>query len=204
MAGIPITRQKVSEACADRIRQNVQQATSLPSGETPSRLAQLEDAAELCAFLSDPRIHAPIYSLPKPLNEDSVKRFIADHLKQRSRGEGLLFVRPDEAGAIMGYSDIQVWPQWGAGELGGAIRPDRQGQRAGITGAAASFSWMFEALELSLICETAALDNVRTAKLLDHLGFHRMGEVTSHLADGRSRQSLVWEVTRDEWAPPKL
>ena len=204
MVGIPITRQKVSEAHADRIRQNIQQVTSLPSGEIPSRLAQLEDAAELCAFLSDPRIHAPIYSLPRPLTDDSVKSFIADHLEQRFRGEGLLFVRPDEAGAIMGYSDIQVWPQWGAGELGGAIRPDRQGQRAGITGAAVSFSWMFEALELSLICETAALDNVRIAKLLDHLGFQRMGEVTSHLADGGLRQSLVWEVARDEWAPPKL
>ena len=68
-----------------------------------------------------------------------------------------------------------------------------------IWGAAESFGWMFEALGLGLICETAALDNVATQRLLDGLGFRRMGEVTSLRSDGTSRASLVWEMTRSEW-----
>lgn len=155
---------------------------------------------ELLEFLSDPSIHAPIYSLPKPLSFAAIEAFINDHLEQRARGDGLLFVRPDEAGRIMGYSDIQVWPQWAAGELGGAIRPDKQGQGEGIKGAAASFTWMFEALNLNLICETAAVDNIRTAKLLDHLGFDRRGQIVSTGSDGTKRPSLVWEISRQQWA----
>ena len=200
MAGIPITRRVVPADRAEGIRKRVRGTTGLPTGDVPSRLAMPEDAAALFAFLSDPAVHAPIYSLPQPLTEDSVARFIADHLAERQRGEGLLFVRPDEAGAFMGYSDIQVWPQWAAGELGGALRADRQSQGAGAAGAKASFQWMFDALDLDLICETAALDNVRTARLLDHLGFTRMGQVESVRPDGTKRASLVWELARADGA----
>ena len=58
---------------------------------------------------------------------------------------------------------------------------------------------MFDSLHLDLICETASLDNHRTAHLLDGLGFRRMGEIISQRADGTTRPSLVWEVSRAEW-----
>jgi RimJ/RimL family protein N-acetyltransferase len=61
---------------------------------------------------------------------------------------------------------------------------------------------MFQALGLDLICSTASLDNVRTARLLDHLGFERMGEVESKRPDGSTRASLVWEVSREAWFKP--
>ena len=58
---------------------------------------------------------------------------------------------------------------------------------------------MFTHLGLDLICETAAPDNIRTAQLLDHLGFRRMGEIVSQRPDGTTRPSLVWEMRREEW-----
>ncbi len=58
---------------------------------------------------------------------------------------------------------------------------------------------MFETLGLDLICETASLDNHRTAHLLDGLGFQRLGEIESQRADGTTRPSLVWEISRAEW-----
>ena len=58
---------------------------------------------------------------------------------------------------------------------------------------------MFDVLGLELICSTAALDNVRTARMLDGLGFTRMGEVESTRPDGSVRRSLVWEMSRAEW-----
>lgn len=204
MSTIPITRNPAPDEKASAIKAAVAAATALPSDGDSSRLAKVEDAAILHEFLSDPQIHAPIYTLPRPLTVDSVRAFIADHEEQREQGTGLLFLSFDEQGQIGGYSDICVWPEWAAGELGGAIHPDRQGQRRGVDGARQSFAWMFETLGLDLICETAAPDNHRTAHLLDGLGFQRMGQITSKRADGSTRPSLVWEISRAEWQAKHL
>ena len=193
---LPLTRRPAAADTAQAIRAAVRAATQM--GE--SRLARLEDAGGLFALLSDPLVHAPIYSLPRPLTEVSVAAFIAEHVKERAAGEGLLFVRTGEDGQVMGYSDVQVWPDWGAGELGGALHPSLHGKGAGGRGAAVSFAWMFEALGLDLLCETAALDNMATQRMLDGLGFRRMGETVSTRPDGTTRASLVWEMTRAEWA----
>lgn len=199
MTDIPITRHEATESKAESIRAAVSGATSITTENALSRLATVEDAGMFHAFLSDPQIHAPIYTLPRPLTVDAVRDFIADHQQQREKGTGLLLLNFDDQGQIGGYTDICVWPRWAAGELGGAVHPDRQGQRRGIEGARLSFDWMFEHLGLDLICETASLDNHRTAHLLDGLGFRRMGEIVSHRADGTTRPSLVWEVSRAEW-----
>lgn len=196
MAGeLPITRIPASPEKAEAIRCAVRLATRLGD----SRLARMEDAGGLFALLSDPAVHAPIYTLPRPLTGRSVEDFIETHILEREAGIGLLFVREGEDGRVMGYSDVQVWPEFAAGELGGALHPSLHGQGSGARGAAASFAWMFEGLGLDLLCETAALDNVATQRLLDGLGFARKGEVTSTRSDGTSRASLVWEITRADW-----
>ena len=196
---IPITRHPVTKQKAAAIRAAVSAATTIITENALSRLATMEDAAIFHEFLSDPHIHTPIYTLPRPLTIEAVRTFIANHRKQREQGSGLLFLNFDDRGEIGGYSDICVWPEWAAGELGGAVHPDRQGQRRGIAGARLSFDWMFAYLGLDLICETASLDNHRTAHLLDGRGFRRMGEILSHRDDGTTRPSLVWEISRAEW-----
>jgi len=199
MTGIPITRQEYPENKQAQIRQAIRSADAIVTEAQKSRLATVDDAEIFHTFLSDPDISAPIYTLPRPLTVDAIRAFIADHIEQRERGEGLLFLNLDETGAIGGYIDIVIWPEWAAGELGGAVGKQRQGKRRGIEGARLGFDWLFDVLGLELICETAALDNIRTAKLLDHLGFKRKGEITSTRPDGTERASLVWEVTRSEW-----
>ncbi len=196
---IPVTRIEVPTERADAIRKAVSQATAMPARDgMVYRLAQERDTAALLEFLSDPRVHAPIYSLPRPLHGDNVRSFINAHLAERALGTGLLFLNLIDD-AIVGYSDIQVWPRWATGELAGAVHPDRQNAGEGKRGARASFSWMFDALGLERICETAARDNARTAALLDALGFTRMGEVTSRSPAGCMRPSRVWEVSRQDW-----
>jgi RimJ/RimL family protein N-acetyltransferase len=196
---IPITRQRANDQKVEAIHAAVSGAVAIATENALSRLATVEDAAVFHEFLSDPQIHAPIYTLPRPLTIGAVRDFISDHNEQREQGMGLLFLNFDDQGAIGGYTDICVWPEWAAGELGGAVHPNRQGQRRGIEGARLSFDWMFEHLGLDLICETASLDNHRTAHLLDGLGFRRMGEIVSQRDDGTTRPSLVWEVSRAEW-----
>ena len=122
--GIPVTRRLVSAQRADNIRQMVRRAETLGDAPDASRLARPDDAPALYALLSDPAVHAPIYTLPRPLTEASVQAFIQSHLDEREAGTGLLFVRAAEDGRIMGYSDVQVWPHWAAGSW--AARCTRQ------------------------------------------------------------------------------
>ena len=199
MSDLPITKIACSPEHETRIRDAVRSAREIQFGLFPGRLAKPSDAAAFYAFLSDPEIHGPIYSLPRPLTEESVRTFIEQKLAEQERGEGVLFLSFDEAGDVAAYTDFDIWPKWGAGDIGGAYRRDQQGRGGGGSGVKLAFTWMFETLMLERIVATAALDNVRTARIMDRLGFERMGEITSQRPDGGTRQSLVWEVSRAEW-----
>jgi RimJ/RimL family protein N-acetyltransferase len=58
--------------------------------------------------------------------------------------------------------------------------------------------WCFDQLGVDRICETTARDNDRSIRLLSRLGFHQLGEVTSHRPDGTTRPSIYWEMERRE------
>ncbi|MEM7329215.1 MAG: GNAT family N-acetyltransferase [Pseudomonadota bacterium] len=199
MSDLPLTRVALTAQKQAEIRAAVRAATGIAFEDAPSRLAKTTDAEALFHFLSDPEVHGPIYNLPDPLTPDTVLAFIQRKLDAQARGDGLLLLRFDDAGEVVGYSELDIWPEWGAGDLGGALRPDRQGNRAGVNGARHTFTWMFETLHLQLIVATGALDNIRTARMLDGLGFDRKGEIISHRSDGGTRPSRVWEVTRQAW-----
>lgn len=199
MGDLPYTKISVTPEREAAIRKAVQTAESLPSSGASSRLACLEDAPAFLAFLEHPGVHDWIYSLPRPLTLEAVEHFISERRAARARGERLLFLSLDEAGEISGYSDIQVWPQWAAGEIAGAIRPDQQDRGRGGAGAIATFTWMFGTLGLDLICNTTAPDNVRIQSLFKKTGYEYRGDMESTRPDGTTRTSQVWEVTRDAW-----
>lgn len=58
---------------------------------------------------------------------------------------------------------------------------------------------MFETLGVRLIGVTAALDNPRSARVIEAAGFRFMCERDSVRPDGASRCSRYWELIRDEW-----
>ena len=162
-------------------------------------LARAEDAADLADFLADPRVSDAIYDLPRPFTEDTMARWIAESEALRQEGRRLLILTRDETGLIAGYSCVSVWPERSAAELAGALRADRQNGGQGGAGALHTFGWIFTALGVRLMGLTAAIDNVRSAKLIDAAGFVRMGTRDAIRPDGSTRVSLYWEVTRDAW-----
>jgi len=196
MAELPLTRLAAHEGKQAQIRAAVRRAEDIAG---VARIARTEDAEALTVLLADPRVSAPIYTLPKKINRDTVAAFIDRHLAERERGDGLLLVSFDEGGAASAYHDIQVWPEWAACELGGAIRPDQQNAGRGSASAAMVFGWLFGVIGVDLICETAALDNVRTAHLLERIGFAYKGEIESKLPGGSVRPSRCWELTKADW-----
>ena len=161
--------------------------------------ADLHHVAGLVSLLSDERVSGPIYDLPRPINNDSITRWVVESQALALAGEALLIVNLDEAGEVAGYSRITVWPEHSAAELAGAVRADRQNSGQGGRGMAHSFGWIFESLEVRLMCLTAALDNIRVQKGIDGAGFVRMGERDAIRPDGTVRRSIYWEMKRDDW-----
>lgn len=166
----------------------------------PGRMVASQDHVDgLLALLSDPRVSDPIYDLPRPITRESVAAWVAESEALRQEGRCILAVTLDDTGEVAGYSRFSVWPERSSAELAGARRADLQNSGAGTQGVSQSIVYMFETLGVRLIALTAALDNVRSAKAIDHAGFRRMGEVESHRPDGTMRRSLYWELSRDEW-----
>jgi RimJ/RimL family protein N-acetyltransferase len=166
----------------------------------PGRVyARDEHADALAEMLGDPAVNAPLYDLPRPITPDTMRRWIEACADARSRGEGLLILNFDPAGALAGYSEITVWPERATAELGGALRPSAQGGGHGASGAFALFNWMFRRLRVRLIALTAAQDNARSIKLIGKAGFRRTGLRDVETNAGTTQSVVSWEVTVDEW-----
>jgi RimJ/RimL family protein N-acetyltransferase len=198
MSAPPRTQIRIEPAEAEEIRRRVRRADPASLGPQTA-LATPDHVQGLVDLLADPEVSGPIYDLPRPIDPAHVSAWIEEALAARARGEGLLFVSLSEAGEVVGYSRFAVWPDLGAGEIAGARRADRQNSGQGRVGAARSFGWMFEALGLRLIGVTAALDNVRSARVIEAAGFRPMGERDSVRPDGTVRRSRYWELRREDW-----
>lgn len=196
MSDMPLTRVAASKERQADIRNAVRKAETMAD---IARIARRDDVAALTDLLTDPEISTPIYTLPETITTKTVDRFITQHLDERERGEGLLMISVDDSGVVSAYYDIQVWPQWSACELGGAIRRDLQNSGKGGANAAVAFNWLFDVIGVDMICETAALDNVRTARLLERLGFTYQGEISTKLPGGGFRPSHYWELRKADW-----
>lgn len=194
----PKTVLQVTAEEAEAIRHAVRTADVATLGEGRVR-ADLHHVDGLVALLSDERVSGPIYDLPRPINDGSITRWVAESQALALAGEALLIVNLDPEGDVAGYSRITVWPEHSAAELAGAVRADRQNSGRGSAGMAHSFGWIFETLGVRLMCLTAALDNVRVQKGIDAAGFMRMGERDAVRPDGTIRRSIYWEMTRDAW-----
>jgi RimJ/RimL family protein N-acetyltransferase len=203
MSEIPKTRTCVQLEEAERFRAFVRNAKWMNGRIAGARVARTEDALALAGLLSDPSIGPKIYTMPPVINETSMSVFIADHLMQRARGEGILFASFDESGHATAYFDVELWPEWGAAKFGGAVRAGRQGRGFGGACGLAAVEWCFDQLGVNRICETTARDNDRSIRLLSRLGFEQMGEVTAHRPDGSTRPSLYWELERMRWNEAK-
>ncbi|MBX3479727.1 MAG: GNAT family N-acetyltransferase [Caulobacter sp.] len=164
-----------------------------------TRLAGPEHVTGLVALLSDPAVSGPIYDLPRPITPETIAAWVAEADRGRLAGDVLLTVSLDEAGEVAAYSRYSVWPDRSSAEIAGARRADQQNSGQGTAGAARSFGFMFEVLGVRLVGLTAALDNVRSARVIEAAGFVDMGERLSIAPDGATRRSRYWEMSREDW-----
>ncbi|MCA3754478.1 MAG: GNAT family N-acetyltransferase [Phenylobacterium sp.] len=198
MSDPPVTALRATPEEEADIRRRVREVD--PTSLGPDRvIAVLGYAAALARMLADPRVSDPIYDLPRPITEASVRAWIEETAALQAAGEAILILSLDEDGEVAGYSRFSIWPDRSSAELAGATRADRQNRGQGTAGAARSFGWMFEVLGVRLIGLTAALDNVRSARVIEAAGFRPMGERDSRRPDGTVRRSRYWEMTVEDW-----
>jgi RimJ/RimL family protein N-acetyltransferase len=198
MSAPPVTVLEASPQEAAAIRTAVRTADPALIAPT-ARVAGPEHIQGLVALLSDPLVSGPIYDIPRPIDAGRIGAWIARSERLRQAGEALLTVTLDEAGKVAAYSRFTVWPERSSAEVAGARRADTQNSGKGAEGAARTFGFMFEVLGVRLVGLTAALDNERSARVIEAAGFTPMGERLSTLPDGGSRRSLYWEMTREDW-----
>jgi len=196
---IPKTRIAIAPEEAERLRAFVRRAEMMNGRIAGARVARREDAAALAGLLNHESTGAKIYTMPSPINAVTMGDFIDDHLQQRERGEGILFVSFNAMGEATAYFDVELWPQWSAAKFGGAVKPERQGRGFGGACALGAVEWLFDQLGISRICQTGAHDNEQSKRLMARMAFIPMGEVTSMRPDGSTRPSLYWEKTREDW-----
>jgi RimJ/RimL family protein N-acetyltransferase len=201
---IPKTRSHVRDEDAGRLRDFVRNAEFMNGRIAGARIARKDDAAALAGLLGHESIGPKIYTMPDPINAETMAAFIEDHLMQRARGEGILFVSFNAAGEATAYFDVELWPQWSICKFGGAVKAERQGRGFGGACGLAAVEWCFDQLGVNRICETTARDNDRSIRLLSRLGFIQRGEVVSVRPDGSTRPSLYWELGRAEWDAARL
>jgi len=199
VVNIPKTRMVVAEDEAERLRRFVRQAELMNGRIAGARVARREDGAALAGLLAHESIGPRIYTMPNPINAETMTGFIEDHLAQRARGEGILFVSFNGQGEATAYFDVELWPQWSVAKFGGAVKAERQGRGFGGACGLAAVEWCFDQLGVARICETTARDNDRSIRLLSRLGFIQMGEVISTRPDGTTRPSLYWEMSSVDW-----
>ncbi len=196
---IPKTRTCVPAEEAERLRNVVRNAEWMNGRIAGARVAEAADAAALAGLLSHESIGPRIYTMPSTINEMTMRGFIEDHLMQRARGDGVLFVSFNAAGEATAYFDVELWPEWSAAKFGGAVKAERQGRGFGGACGLAAVEWCFGLLGVNRICETTARDNDRSIRLLSRLGFVQMGEVVAIRPDGTPRPSLYWELAKEDW-----
>ena len=86
MADVPKTRLPAPVEEAERLRDFVRAAELMNGRIAGARVARTGDAAALAGLLAHESIGPRIYTMPNPINAETMTAFIADHLEQRERG----------------------------------------------------------------------------------------------------------------------
>ncbi len=194
----PDTVLTISDEEAARIRTMIRTLDGIE--ESGHRVARPEDAPGLLDLLADPKVNEPLYTIPNDVTLDWVESWIDQHLKEREAGEGLLMITRDPEGTVMGFADLQVWPERASAEMGGGMRASMQNNHRGSEGAGGMFMWLFKDMGIQLLAMTCAEDNIRTQKLLTRLGFTQGVPRECTGPDGSKRPSLYWELLRPDIA----
>ncbi len=178
----------------------------LSDGELTVRLATPEDIPAILRFFQSNRAaHAP-FSPRRPDNFYSAAFWemrVALNLShfEQARSAGLFIFDADQREVIgdINFSSLSGYPFHGC-TLGYALAQSHWGQGRMQRALELALPWAFEAFNLHRIAANHLPDNLRSARLLEKLGFQREGYARDYLLiDGVWRDHVLTALTRSDW-----
>lgn len=142
-------------------------------------------------------------SIPHPLTETDVHRWIDEADTHRRGGTGLVLVITERAGgAVVGAIDLRWDRLWPAGDVGVWIAPAVQGRGYATEALRAILGFGFQTVGLSSIRTDVQIDNAPSRRVLERCGLRPDGRRSGVLvrALGEARDHVGYAVSRDAWA----
>jgi ribosomal-protein-alanine N-acetyltransferase len=178
--------------------------------ETPRlilRLPQTKDIPEIIRYFRENEAHLAPFDPKRPdgfLSEAYWQTRIPKHHAEFQADQALrlyLFDKPANAEVIGTLAFSQIFRgSFQACYLGYGIAERYQGHGLMFEGASAAIDYAFRELNIHRIMANHLLDNPRSAKLLQRLGFVREGLAKDYLRiDGEWRDHVLNSLTNPQW-----
>ncbi|QEE85750.1 8-oxo-dGTP diphosphatase MutT [Acetobacter oryzoeni] len=159
-----------------------------------------QDAPALHHLVNDWEVVRMLSRLPFPYPRELADSWIASTQQMQQKGEGYHFAILDKDGTFIGCIGLGIQTPANSariGMLGYWIGRPYWGQGIATRAAERVTSWALAHLEISSIRAHVAVDNVASARVLEHVGFQKIGTDKQVFASRGSEQPmLVFETTR--------
>ncbi len=164
-------------------------------------LRRLESGDAVQIFgLVDPEISRNTM-LPSEYRLGDAAGFIVHSLEEWEKGSKVFGIVVKETGKLAGTISIEFRPGSGVGEIGYWIGRQYWGKGMMKEAISLMLRYGFESLQLRVIEAKVFTFNTRSAKRLEHAGFHLEGVLQEGVVkEGRRYDALIYSLSKDEWA----
>lgn len=183
---------------------------SLSTERLVLRLAEPDEADEVAEFHRRNRVHFEPWD---PRRAESFftapwwrEQLVLDReVAEADRGYRFFLFARAAPRTVIGHAHLSnvVRGAFQASHLGFGIDREREGRGLMREALEAMIDWAFDRLALHRIEANHRPENVRSAGLLERLGFERQGFARDYLyIDGAWRDHVLTALTNQAWAPP--
>jgi ribosomal-protein-alanine N-acetyltransferase len=164
------------------------------------RALRPDDAAALCAYLSDPAVteRTSYPDVTLPLAEAMVERARSRWAAGELGKWGLALSESDALVGTCGFNEWSPTHRWA--ELGFDLARAQWGRGLMRAAASAVLDWAFDEGHIDRAQAFVRVDNARSTRLLEALGFAREGRLRSfRVCRGQAHDFYVYGLLRAEW-----
>jgi ribosomal-protein-alanine N-acetyltransferase len=195
---------------ADEVAAPVCWTAQLPDVATPRlrlRLAGQDDCSAVVAYFRDNRVRLAATDPPRSeefYTEAYWKIYLGQIRQECLQDQSLrlfMFLRSGQVVGTLGFSQMHRGP-FQACYLGYSVDGDHEGQGLMSEALRAALGYVFDTLNYHRVMANYLPDNVRSARLLEKIGFVVEGRAAQYLMiDGQWRDHVLTSLTNPAWRP---
>ncbi|MEV7971521.1 GNAT family protein [Sphaerisporangium sp. NPDC088356] len=161
-----------------------------------------DDAAALAAYRSDPGV-ARYQSWDAPVPVAQARALIASSRARDPRAPGWFQYAIEREGVLIGDIGVNLHANLMQAEIGFTLAPGCQGHGYATEAVGRVLEHLFEEEGLHRVSAECDARNLRSARLMERLGFRREGLRRAHTwSKGEWTDDLLYGLLADEWRRP--